>query len=345
MARALVSHSIVLALALSGCGLQSDMTRARSDLDAVETDLDGLAGQVNELSDQVGEDMDDGSTLEQEIAELRRQLLLTQDLIGDGANIEGNIVEHIDGLRAQLSEQEAEIAALQERLEARIAAVETDKADLSAVTALTSRVETNEGILAPLSDADLPARMTAVEASTSDNTAQIAANRASIGDNAATLAGARSDLATLRADHDALDDALASFEADVGGMFEVWGPHYGGKTDGSLIFDGTVIRSPYFATAKLLKACDYSYLEVDFEGNEVTQPDLGIEVYSGTKITGLPMATLLLETESSVPRHDGHTRQRVWVASGTTRDLFLAPIPRSSGYPLTISHIGCINLP
>lgn len=314
---------VLCSFALGGCGIQSDLTEARSD-------LDGLSDHVGNLAEQVGEDADRETSVEEELAELRRQLGLTQELVGDGTDIEGNILQYLDDLDTRVREQDAEIAALRNAHDERLSQVEANKADKVALDTLVAQVGKHEAELRDLAGANLLSRMDTVEGDAKSN--------------ADAISAARSDLTSLREDHDDLSAALTAFQSDVGGMFEFWGPDFGGKAGGSEIFDGSVLRSPTFAKAKLLKSCDFSYIEATISGTN--RGDYGVEFYSGTTASGFPIATTLFEYQSCggcTP--PGYTVQRVWVDTSSSVDLLMAPIPRSISHVAKVQHIGCINLP
>lgn len=89
------NRMLPLALFLSGCGLQQDITAARTDIDATESALASVAGQVEQLSDQIGLDTDEEASLEDGLATLAQRVDKTVDLIGDGADIEGNVIDYL----------------------------------------------------------------------------------------------------------------------------------------------------------------------------------------------------------------------------------------------------------
>lgn len=335
---------LLLALFLSGCGLQQDITAARTDIDATDSALASVAGRVEQLSDQIGLDTDEETSLEDGLATLAQRVDKAVDLIGDGADIEGNVIDYLQqrdrDLVEALAQRDSEIAGLKERL----AAVEATKADQASLEELNGRVGVAEGKLKTLVDADLPTRMSDVERSAADNGALASDNSDAIRANASAIAGARADLAALEADQDDLADALADLEADLGGAFEVWGLHRSG-TNGSRIHSGHFLSasSSSTTTATLLKSCDYSYIR--FDCGVHTDPISEASLWSGGSKAGDPDA--VIRFSASCQEADSRYRDggdQVWMRTSGSTTISIANDTAGGGRG-DFYHVGCINLP
>lgn len=335
---------LLVALFLSGCGLQQDITAARTDIDATDDALSSLTGRVAQLSAQIGPDTNEQASVEDGLATLSQRVDQALNLIGDGADIEGNIIDYMEqrdlDLVEALAQRDAEIAKLQERL----AAVEATKADQASLEVLDGRVGVAEGKLTPLVDADLPTRMSDVERRATDNGALASDNSDAIRANASAIAGARADLAALEADQDDLADALADLEADLGGAFEVWGLHRSG-TNGSRIHSGLFLSasSSSTTTATLLKSCDYSYIR--FDCGVSTDRISEVSIWSGSSKAGNPDA--VIRFSASCEEADTRYREggdQVWMKTAGSTTISIANDTAGGGRG-DFYHVGCINLP